>query len=60
MDLKEINVILIHPRCPEPPGSVHLETLTDIVGFHIHLVKFDAMVSDGSANGWNKKWYDKY
>jgi FtsP/CotA-like multicopper oxidase with cupredoxin domain len=27
-------------------------TLTDIVGFHIHLVKFDTIVSDGSANGY--------
>ena len=30
-----------------------LRTLTDIVGYHIHLVKFDTIVSDGSANGWN-------
>lgn len=30
-----------------------LKTLTDIAGFHIHLVKFDAIVSDGAANGWN-------
>lgn len=28
-------------------------TLTDIVGHHLHLVKFDTIVSDGSANGWN-------
>lgn len=28
-------------------------TLTDIVGYHIHLVKFDTIVSDGAANGWN-------
>ena len=28
-----------------------LKTLTDIVGFHIHLVKFDTIVSDGAANG---------
>ncbi len=28
------------------------KTLTDIVGFHIHLVKFDTIVSDGSANGY--------
>lgn len=28
------------------------KTLTDIVGFHIHLVKFDTITSDGSANGW--------
>ncbi|GFN35906.1 hypothetical protein TXYLGN1_16930 [Tepidimicrobium xylanilyticum] len=30
-----------------------LKTLTDIVGYHIQLVKFDTMVSDRSANGWN-------
>lgn len=30
-----------------------LKTLTDIVGYHIHLVKFDTIVSDGGANGWN-------
>ncbi len=28
-------------------------TKTDIVGHHLHLVKFDTIVSDGSANGWN-------
>ncbi len=31
-----------------------LKTLTDIVGFHIHLVKFDTIVSDGAANGWKQ------
>lgn len=30
-----------------------LFTPTDIVGQHIHLVKFDVTASDGSANGWN-------
>lgn len=30
-----------------------MRTLTDIVGYHIHLVKFDTIVSDGAANGWN-------
>lgn len=30
-----------------------LRTLTDIIGYHIHLVKFDTIVSDGAANGWN-------
>lgn len=30
-----------------------LETITDIAGYHIHLVKFDTIVSDGAANGWN-------
>lgn len=28
-------------------------TKTDIVGHHVHLVKFDTIVSDGAANGWN-------
>lgn len=30
-----------------------LRTRTDIVGHHLHLVKFDTIVSDGAANGWN-------
>ena len=34
-------------------SAFQLETITDIVGFHIHLVKFDTIVSDGAANGWN-------
>jgi hypothetical protein len=35
-------------------GNVfQLETVTDIAGYHIHLVKFDTIVSDGGANGWN-------
>ncbi|MGN1206580.1 MAG: hypothetical protein ACI4SQ_06290 [Eubacterium sp.] len=29
------------------------KTITDIAGFHIHLVKFDTIISDGAANGWN-------
>lgn len=28
-------------------------TRTDIAGHHVHLVKFDTIVSDGAANGWN-------
>jgi hypothetical protein len=28
-------------------------TPTDVVGQHIHLVKFDVTASDGSGNGWN-------
>ncbi len=28
-------------------------TRTDIVGHHVHLVKFDTITSDGAANGWN-------
>ncbi len=34
-------------------NAFQLKTLTDIAGFHIHLVKFDTIVSDGAANGWN-------
>lgn len=30
-----------------------MRTRTDIVGYHIHLVKFDTIVSDSAANGWN-------
>ncbi len=30
-----------------------VRTPTDILGQHIHLVKFDVTASDGSANGWN-------
>jgi hypothetical protein len=30
-----------------------VRTPTDVMGQHIHLVKFDVTSSDGSANGWN-------
>ncbi len=30
-----------------------LKTLTDNISFHIHLVKFDVITSDGGANGYN-------
>ncbi|HVT59836.1 MAG TPA: hypothetical protein VHR45_15725 [Thermoanaerobaculia bacterium] len=30
-----------------------VRTPTDILGEHIHLVKFDVTSSDGAANGWN-------
>ncbi|RMH15853.1 MAG: hypothetical protein D6696_19650 [Acidobacteria bacterium] len=30
-----------------------VRTPTDVLGQHIHLVKFDVTSSDGSANGWN-------
>ena len=30
-----------------------VKTPTDVIGQHIHLVKFDVLSSDGSANGWN-------
>jgi hypothetical protein len=40
------------------PGIYELDdfqvrTPTDILGQHIHLVKFDVTSSDGAANGWN-------
>lgn len=34
-------------------NDFQLKTLTGIVGYHIHLVKFDTIVADGAANGWN-------
>ena len=34
-------------------NEFQLKTLTDIIGYHIHLVKFDTIVSDSAANGWN-------
>ena len=33
--------------------AFQVRTPTDIVGQHIHLVKFDVMASDGAGNGWN-------
>ena len=30
-----------------------VRTPTDVIGQHIHLVKFDVTSSDGSSNGWN-------
>ncbi|HEY0004027.1 MAG TPA: multicopper oxidase domain-containing protein [Pyrinomonadaceae bacterium] len=40
------------------PGVLNLDdfqifTPTDILGQHIHLVKFDVTSSDGAGNGWN-------
>ena len=40
------------------PGNLNLDhfqvfTPTDIIGQHIHLVKFDVTASDGATNGWN-------
>jgi FtsP/CotA-like multicopper oxidase with cupredoxin domain len=34
-------------------NAFQLKTMTDIVGHHVHLVKFDTITSDGAANGWN-------
>ena len=51
-DCIEIRLTNLLPEFIE--GSpFQMKTLTDIVGFHIHLVKFDTIVSDGAANGWN-------
>jgi hypothetical protein len=33
--------------------AFQVRTPTDILGQHIHLVKFDVTSSDGAANGWN-------
>ena len=30
-----------------------VRTPTDVIGQHIHLVKFDVTSSDGGSNGWN-------
>jgi len=40
------------------PGNLNLDDFqifspTDIIGQHIHLVKFDVTSSDGAGNGWN-------
>ena len=51
-DCIEIQLTNLLPQTLEN-SSFQLKTLTDIVGFHIHLVKFDTIVSDGAANRWN-------
>ena len=51
-DCIEIRLTNLLPEILEK-SPFQLETITDIVGFHIHLVKFDTIVSDGAANGWN-------
>lgn len=51
-DCIEIRLTNLLPEYLEE-SPFQMETLTDIVGFHIHLVKFDTIVSDGAANGWN-------
>jgi len=33
--------------------AFQVRTPTDIIGQHIHLVKFDVLASDGAGNGWN-------
>lgn len=51
-DCIEVRLTNLLPEYIEE-SPFQLLTLTDIAGFHIHLVKFDTIVSDGAANGWN-------
>lgn len=51
-DCIEIRLTNLLPEYLEE-SPFQLKTKTDIVGYHIHLVKFDTIVSDGAANGWN-------
>ena len=51
-DCIEIRLTNLLPEYIEE-SPFQMRTLTDIVGYHIHLVKFDTIVSDGAANGWN-------
>lgn len=51
-DCVEIRLTNLLPEFIEE-SPFQMKTLTDIIGFHIHLVKFDTIVSDGAANGWN-------
>lgn len=51
-DCVEIRLTNLLPEYLEE-SPFQMKTLTDIAGYHIHLVKFDTITSDGSANGWN-------
>lgn len=51
-DCIEVRLTNLLPEILEE-SAFQMETITDIVGYHIHLVKFDTIVSDGAANGWN-------
>jgi len=51
-DCIEVRLTNLLPEFLEA-SPFQLKTLTDIAGYHIHLVKFDTIVSDGAANGWN-------
>ena len=51
-DCIEIRLTNLLPEYIEA-SPFQMETRTDIAGYHIHLVKFDTIVSDGAANGWN-------
>ncbi|MBS5872796.1 MAG: multicopper oxidase domain-containing protein [Clostridiales bacterium] len=51
-DCIEVRLTNLLPEYLEE-SPFQMETKTDIAGYHIHLVKFDTIVSDGAANGWN-------
>ena len=51
-DCIEVRLTNLLPEYLEE-SAFQMKTLTDIAGYHIHLVKFDTIVSDGAANGWN-------
>lgn len=51
-DCIEIRLTNLLPEYLEE-SPFQMRTITDIAGYHIHLVKFDTIVSDGAANGWN-------
>lgn len=51
-DCVEIRLTNLLPEYIEE-SPFQMRTKTDIAGFHIHLVKFDTIVADGAANGWN-------
>ncbi len=51
-DCIEVQLTNLLPEFIEE-SPFQMRTKTDMAGFHIHLVKFDTIVSDGAANGWN-------
>lgn len=51
-DCIEVRLTNLLPETLEE-SPFQMKTITDIAGYHIHLVKFDTIVSDGAANGWN-------
>lgn len=51
-DCIEVRLTNLLPEYLEE-SPFQMKTKTDIAGYHIHLVKFDTIVSDGAANGWN-------
>lgn len=51
-DCIEVQLTNLLPEYLEE-SPFQMRTKTDFAGYHIHLVKFDTIVSDGAANGWN-------